>query len=179
MFGYHFNLTGRARQRLAVVELAARPQADLVLTATRSTTSWIAVIYNGGNPVLFWAGVPALAVVRRAGLDAALAGRSCSSWPPSPSSSCRGSASSAPPSRTTTSPRWCSRWSRSPTASTSSSRRPAWRDLAIGYLVLVVVAGMLIFPLGSALPMPDWYINAARALPPWNFGFQFPDPPTG
>jgi hypothetical protein len=27
--------------------------------------------------------------------------------------------------------------------------------------------------------MPDWYINAARALPPWNFGFQFPDPPQG
>jgi hypothetical protein len=27
--------------------------------------------------------------------------------------------------------------------------------------------------------MPDWYINAARALPPWNFAFQFPDPPTG
>jgi hypothetical protein len=27
--------------------------------------------------------------------------------------------------------------------------------------------------------MPDWYINAARALPPWNFAFQFPDPPSG
>ena len=58
-------------------------------------------------------------------------------------------------------------------------RRPAWRDLAIGYLGLVVVAGILVFPLGAALPMPDWYINAARALPPWNFAFQFPDPPTG
>ena len=56
-------------------------------------------------------------------------------------------------------------------------RRPAWRDLAIGYLALAAVVGVLIFPLGSALPMPDWYINAARALPPWNFGFQFPDPP--
>jgi len=43
----------------------------------------------------------------------------------------------------------------------------------------VVVLGILIFPLGSALPMPDWYINAARALPPWNYGFQFPDPPSG
>jgi len=42
-----------------------------------------------------------------------------------------------------------------------------------------VVVGVLIFPLGSALAMPDWYINAARALPPWNFGFQFPDPPQG
>ena len=58
-------------------------------------------------------------------------------------------------------------------------RRPAWRDLAIGYLVLVAAAGILVFPLGAALPMPDWYINAARALPPWNFAFQFPDPPTG
>jgi hypothetical protein len=22
-------------------------------------------------------------------------------------------------------------------------------------------------------------VNAARALPPWNYGFQFPDPPSG
>ena len=58
-------------------------------------------------------------------------------------------------------------------------RRPAWRELAIGYLALVAVAGILIFPLGAALPMPDWYVNAARTLPPWNFGFQFPDPPQG
>jgi hypothetical protein len=58
-------------------------------------------------------------------------------------------------------------------------RRPMWRSLAIGYLALVALVGVLIFPLGSALPMPDWYINAARALPPWNFGFQFPDPPQG
>jgi hypothetical protein len=58
-------------------------------------------------------------------------------------------------------------------------RRPAWREVAIGYLALAALVGVLIFPLGSALPMPDWYANAARALPPWNFGFQFPDPPTG
>jgi hypothetical protein len=58
-------------------------------------------------------------------------------------------------------------------------RRPAWRELAIGYLALVVVSAMLIYPLGAALPMPDWYINAARTLPPWNYGFQFPDPPQG
>ena len=58
-------------------------------------------------------------------------------------------------------------------------RRPAWRDLAVGYLVLVVAVGVLIFPLGSAIAMPDWYINAARALPPWMFSFQFPDPPQG
>jgi hypothetical protein len=41
------------------------------------------------------------------------------------------------------------------------------------------VAGVLIFPLGSALAMPDWYINAARALAPWNYAFKFPDPPQG
>ena len=58
-------------------------------------------------------------------------------------------------------------------------RRPAWRDLALGYLGLVIIAGVLVFPLGSALAMPDWYVNPARALPPWNFAFQFPDPPTG
>ena len=45
--------------------------------------------------------------------------------------------------------------------------------------MLAAIVGVLIFPLGSALPMPDWYANAARALPPWNFDFQFPDPPTG
>jgi hypothetical protein len=27
--------------------------------------------------------------------------------------------------------------------------------------------------------MPDWYINAARALAPWNYAFKFPDPPQG
>jgi hypothetical protein len=27
--------------------------------------------------------------------------------------------------------------------------------------------------------MPDWYLNAARALPPWNYNFQFPNPPQG
>ena len=28
---------------------------------------------------------------------------------------------------------------------------------------------------GICVAMPDWYINAARALPPWNYAFQFPD----
>jgi C-terminal four TMM region of protein-O-mannosyltransferase len=53
------------------------------------------------------------------------------------------------------------------------------RSLAIAFLVAAVVAGVLIFPLGSALVMPDWYINAARALAPWNYAFQFPPPPQG
>jgi hypothetical protein len=43
----------------------------------------------------------------------------------------------------------------------------------------VAVAAVVTYPLGSALAMPDWYINAARALPPWNYAFQFPDPPQG
>jgi hypothetical protein len=58
-------------------------------------------------------------------------------------------------------------------------RNWAYRSLGIAFLVATVVAGILIFPLGSALAMPDWYINAARALAPWNYAFQFPDPPTG
>jgi len=55
----------------------------------------------------------------------------------------------------------------------------SYRSLAIAFLVAAVVAGLLIFPLGSALAMPDWYINAARALAPWNYAFRFPDPPQG
>ena len=31
----------------------------------------------------------------------------------------------------------------------------------------------------TALAMPDWYVNAARTLPPWNYAFQFPNPPQG
>jgi hypothetical protein len=55
----------------------------------------------------------------------------------------------------------------------------SWRPLAIAFLVVAAIAGVLVFPMGSALAMPDWYINLARALPPWNYGFQFPDPPQG
>ncbi len=57
--------------------------------------------------------------------------------------------------------------------------RPDWRPYGIAFLSLAAVAGILVFPLGSALAMPDWYINAARALPPWNYAFQFPGPPSG
>jgi hypothetical protein len=55
----------------------------------------------------------------------------------------------------------------------------SYRSLAIAFLVAAAVAGVLIFPLGSALAMPDWYINAARALAPWNYAFKFPDPRQG
>jgi hypothetical protein len=53
------------------------------------------------------------------------------------------------------------------------------RDYGIAFLVAVAITGLLIYPLNSALAMPDWYVNAARTLPPWNYAFQFPDPPTG
>jgi lysylphosphatidylglycerol synthetase-like protein (DUF2156 family) len=55
----------------------------------------------------------------------------------------------------------------------------SYRSLAIAFLVAAAVAGVLVFPMGSALVMPDWYINAARALAPWNYAFQFPSPPQG
>ena len=55
-----------------------------------------------------------------------------------------------------------------------STVQQAGKDLAAA-----VIAGILIFPLGSALAMPDWYINAARALAPWNYAFTFPNPPQG
>jgi len=53
------------------------------------------------------------------------------------------------------------------------------RDYGIAFLVAVGVVGLLIYPLNSALAMPDWYVNAARALPPWNYAFQFQFPPPG
>jgi hypothetical protein len=53
------------------------------------------------------------------------------------------------------------------------------RDYGIAFLVAVGLTGLLIYPLNSALAMPDWYINAARTLPPWNYAFQFPSPPQG
>ena len=45
--------------------------------------------------------------------------------------------------------------------------------------MLAAIVGVLVFPLGSALAMPDWYINMARSFPPWNYAFQFPNPPQG
>lgn len=138
----------------------------------------LAVIYNGGNPILFWAGIPALAACallawkRRSMALVLIVAAFAFQYVP---------------------------WIRIERATFAYHyltavvfamvavaycvdellRRPAWRDLAIGYLVMVVVVGLLIFPLGSALPMPDWYINAARALPPWNYNFKFPGPPQG
>jgi hypothetical protein len=177
MFGYHYNLKAGHD--------SASPwwSWPLALKPTwffngNYDGDQIAVIYNGGNPILFWAGIPALAACailaakRRSMALVLVVAAFAFQYVP---------------------------WIRIERATFAYHyltavvfamiavayltdellRRPAWRDLAIGYLALVVVVGVLIFPLGSALAMPDWYVNAARALPPWNFGFQFPDPPQG
>jgi len=177
MFGYHFNLQAGhdSASPWWSWPLALKPtwfyNGDF-------DGSRIAVIYNGGNPILTWAGIPALVVCavlawkrRSAALVLVVVAFAFQFIP----------------------------WIRIERATFAYHyltavifamiavaylvdellRRPVWRSLAIGYLALVVVFGLLIFPLGAALPMPDAYINAARALPPWNFGFQFPDPPTG
>jgi dolichyl-phosphate-mannose-protein mannosyltransferase len=178
MFGYHFNLTaGHA---------SASPWWSWPL-ALKPTWFYngsfdgdqVAVIYNGGNPILFWAGDP-----RARGLPP--------SWP--------GSAVQRPSCFVVAAFAFLYvPWIRIERATFAYHyltavvfamiavayvvdellRRPAWRELAIGYLALAAVVGLLVFPLGAALPMPDWYVNAARALPPWNYAFQFPDPPSG
>ena len=177
MFGYHFNL--KAGHDSASPwwswPLALKPTWFF---SGSYDNDQIAVIYNGGNPLLLWAGIPALVACavlawkrRSMALVLVVAAFAFQFVP----------------------------WIRIERATFAYHyltavlfamvgvayvvdellRRPAWRDLAIGYLGVAVLVGVLIFPLASALPMPDWYINAARALPPWNFAFQFPDPPQG
>ena len=177
MFGYHFNLTAGHDSASPWWSWPLALKPTWFFNGTYDSDQ-IAVIYNGGNPLLFWAGVPAIVACavlawkrRSMALVLVVAAFALQLVP----------------------------WIRIERATFAYHyftavtfamiavayvvdellRRPAWRDLAIGYLGLVAVAGILVFPLGSALPMPDWYINAARALPPWNFAFQFPDPPTG
>jgi predicted membrane-bound dolichyl-phosphate-mannose-protein mannosyltransferase len=177
MFGYHFNLT------------ASHPSSspwwswplDLKPTWFYGGSfdgDQIAAIYNGGNPILFWAGVPALIVCaalawkRRSPALVLLViafGFQFVPW--------------ARIERATFAYHYLTALIFAMIAVAylvdEAMRRPDWREVAIGYLALAAFAGLLIFPLSSALPMPDWYINAARALPPWNYGFQFPDPPAG
>ncbi|MDQ2941843.1 MAG: phospholipid carrier-dependent glycosyltransferase [Chloroflexota bacterium] len=177
MFGYHFGLQSG--------HVASSPWWSWPLDLK---TVWffsadydggqLAVIYNGGNPILFWAGIPAvllcalLAWKRRSPALVMLVAAFAFQYLP---------------------------WTRIERATfqyhyltavtftmvaiaylvDEALRRWALRDLAIGFLVLAVVAGVLIFPLGYPLSMPDWYINALRSLPPWNFYFKFPDPPQG
>ncbi len=177
MFGYHFNLTAGhdSASPWWSWPLALKPTWFHV---GNFDSRQVALIYNGGNPILFWAGIPALIACgwlawkrRSLALVLIVAAFAFQLVP----------------------------WIRIERATFAYHyltavifamiavayvvdellRRPAWRELAIGYLVLSAVVGILIFPLGSALPMPDWYANAARALPPWNFSFRFPDPPQG
>jgi predicted membrane-bound dolichyl-phosphate-mannose-protein mannosyltransferase/Gpi18-like mannosyltransferase len=136
------------------------------------------VIYNGGNPILFWAGVPAMiwcafqAWRRRSPALVLLVVAFAFQFLP---------------------------WTRIERATFAyhyltalifamvavayvvdeALRSWSWRPYAIAYLVLAAAAGFLVYPLGSAMAMPDWYINAARSYPPWNYAFQFPNPPQG
>jgi hypothetical protein len=177
MFGYHFNLKAGHDSAAPWWSWPFMLKPTWFYNGTFDGDQ-IAVIYNGGNPILFWAGVPAivacavLAWTRRSLALVLIVAAFAFQFVP---------------------------WIRIERATFSYHyltavlfamiavayvvdellRRPAWRDIAIGYLALAAFVGLLIFPLGAALPMPDWYINAARALPPWNFGFQFPDPPQG
>ena len=138
----------------------------------------LAVIYNGGNPILFWAGIPAilwcgiLAWRRRSLALTLVVAAFVFQYLP---------------------------WTRIERATfqyhyftavlfamvaiaylvDEGLRSWTYRSLAIAFLVAAAIAGLLIFPLGSALAMPDWYVNAARALAPWNYAFQFPNPPQG
>jgi len=177
MFGYHFGLQAG--------HPAASPWWSWPLDLK---TVWfyghdfdgrrIATIYNGGNPILFWTGVPAIVWIsfqawrRRSPALVLLVAAFAFQFLP---------------------------WTRIERATfeyhyltavlfamvavayvvDEALRSWSWRPFAIAFLVLAVAAGVLIFPLGSALAMPDWYINAARGLLPWNYAFVFPDPPTG
>ena len=177
MFGYHFNLVAGhdSASPWWSWPLALKPTWFHI---SNFDGRQVALIYNGGNPILFWAGVPALVACgvlawkRRSLALVLIVAAFAFQFVP---------------------------WIRIERATFAYHyltavifamiaiayvvdellRRPAWRELAIAYLVLAAIVGVLIFPLGSALSMPDWYANAARALPPWNFDFQFPDPPTG
>jgi Gpi18-like mannosyltransferase len=177
MFGYHFGLqAGHA---------ASSPwwswPLDLKPVWFYSHSfdfSLVAVTYNGGNPALFWASVPAilaallLAWRRRSwGLLLVAAAFAFQFLP----------------------------WARVERAAFQYHYLTAvmfafiaiaymldevlrdryLRDYGIAFLVAVGITGLLIYPLNSALAMPDWYVNAARALPPWNYAFQFPAPPQG
>jgi predicted membrane-bound dolichyl-phosphate-mannose-protein mannosyltransferase len=177
MFGYHFNLKAGHASASPWWSWPLALKPTWFFNGTYDSDQ-VAAIYNGGNPILFWAGVPALAACavlawkRRSMALVLVVAAFAFQYVP---------------------------WIRIERATFAYHyltavvfamiavayvvdellRRPAWRDLAIGYLALVVMVGIVIFPLGSALPMPDWYINAARSLPPWNYGFQFPEPPQG
>jgi 4-amino-4-deoxy-L-arabinose transferase-like glycosyltransferase len=177
MFGYHFGLqAGHA---------AASPWWSWPLDLKPVwfyghdfDNRTVGVIYNGGNPILFWAGVPAILFAafmawrRRSPALVLLVAAFAFQFLP---------------------------WTRIERATfqyhyltavmfamvavayvvDEGLRSWSWRPLATAFLVLAAIAGVLVFPLGAAIAMPDWYINLARALPPWNYGFVFPNPPQG
>jgi predicted membrane-bound dolichyl-phosphate-mannose-protein mannosyltransferase len=177
MFGYHFGL--QAGHPAASPWWSWPLDLKPVWFYSHSYDNRLmAVIYNGGNPILFWAGIPAIAWCavqawrrRSLALVIVVAAFAFQYLP----------------------------WTRIERATfhyhyftavlfamiavayvvDEGLRSWSYRSLAIAFLVASVVAGLLIFPLGSALAMPDWYINAARALAPWNYAFRFPDPPQG
>ena len=177
MYGYHFNLTAGHASAAPWWSWPLGLKPTWFFSGSYDGNQ-LAMIYNGGNPLLFWAGIPALSACavlawkRRSPALVLLVAAFAFQYVP---------------------------WIRIERATFAYHyltavifamvavayvvdellRRPAWRQLAIGYLAAAVVAGILLFPLGAALPMPDWYVNAARALPPWNYAFQFPDPPSG
>ena len=178
MFGYHFNLTAGHASSSPWWSWPLALKPTWFHSGGTFDGSQMAMIYNGGNPLLFWAGIPALVACgvlawkRRSAALVLIVAAFAFQYVP---------------------------WIRIERATFSYHyltavlfamiavayvvdellRRPAWRQVAIGYLGLVVLAGVLTYPLVSALAVPDWYVNAARALPPWNFAFQFPDPPSG
>ncbi|MGH2456272.1 MAG: phospholipid carrier-dependent glycosyltransferase, partial [Candidatus Limnocylindria bacterium] len=177
MFGYHFGL--QAGHAASSPWWSWPLELKTVFFYTHDFDDRaVGVIYNGGNPVLFWAGVPAmvwcgiLAWRRRSPALVLLVVAFAFQFLP---------------------------WTRIERATfqyhyltavifamvavayvtDEALRSWTWRPLGIAFLVLAAVAGVLVFPMGSALAMPDWYINLARTLPPWNFNFVFPDPPQG
>jgi hypothetical protein len=178
MFGYHFGLTaGHVASSpwwswpldLKPVWFYGSPELD---------GRRLAMVYNGGNPILFWAGIPALvwcglqAWRRRSTALVLLVIAFAFQF--------------LPWSRVERATFQYHYLSALPFAMVAVAyaldellRSWTYRPLAIGFLVLAAIAGVLIFPLGSALAMPDWYINGARALVPWNYAFQFPSPPAG
>jgi hypothetical protein len=177
MFGYHFGLT--AGHPASSPWWSWPLDLKTVFFYTHSFDDrLLAVVYNGGNPILFWAGVPAILFAgvtawrrQSPALVLVVAAFAFQYLP----------------------------WTRIERATfqyhyftallfamiavayfvDEGLRSWAQRPLAIAFLVAAAIAGVLVFPLNSALAMPDWYISAARALPPWNYNFQFPGPPQG
>ena len=136
----------------------------------------LAVIYNGGNPILFWAGVPAIAFCaiqawRRQSLGLVLLTVAFAmQWLP---------------------------WTRIERATflyhyftalpffmvavawvtDEALRRRTTAALARGFLAAAAIAAVLLYPIAGAVPLPEWYVHFFQALPPWNFHAQFPSPP--